>query len=187
MIQEQLTQTVEIDGLLYDSDTGECLGAVDRQFVVDTPEKAEWLMEKLQTLDIEIAAYDARLKALSENIGVMKADKERRKAGLLYRFGADLEKIAQDNMPKGKKTWACAYGTVGFRSTNAKVDIRDKSLALSWAKVHAPESVKVEESVLKSMIPADKVANFIDNPTYADTEGFTVVPAGESSTIKTGV
>lgn len=189
MVQEKLDQTViEVDGLLFDADTGEFLSVVKSpEFHVIDVATAEWVLEKVSKLEAEAMALQARLTALAENLGRMMAEKKRQSEGLLYRFGPEIEQVAKENMPKGKKTWTCAYGSVAFRATKARVDIRDNALALEWAKVHAPDAVKVTESVLKSLIPDEILANFTDNPTYADTEGFTVVPAGESSTIKTGV
>ena len=186
MLQENL-QTTTIDGVIYDTETGECLGTVKPEFHVTDQASAEWVMEKVFSLDAEIAAYEARLKALSENIGAMKRTKEQQRAGILYRFGPEVENFAKENLPKGKKTWTCPYGSVSFRTTQAKLDIADQDRAIVWAKSEAPEAVKVTESILKSMIPADKVNWIMENPTSADANGFTIVPAGESSTIKTGI
>lgn len=188
MVQEKLQTTVEIDGMIFDTETGECLGATKPEFHVTDEKSAEWVMSKVFALDAEILAYESRLKALSENLGTMKAEKERQRAGLLYRFGPELEHFAKENLPKGKKTWTCPYGSVSFRTTHPRLDVVDEALAVAFCKTYAPEAVKVKESVLKSLIPDRVQAELAaaQNET-GQTFGFELVAGGESTTIKTGV
>ncbi len=187
MINEKLQQTTVIDGIIYDSETGECLGTVKPEFHVTDQASAEWVLEKASALDQDIAGLTARKNALIANMDVMIKEKSNQKAGLLYRFGPELEHFAKENLPKGKKTWTCPFGSVGFRATQAKIEVQDEERAMAWAKQFAPEAIKVKESLLKSLIPDDLITKFLDDPTGADAEGFTVVPAGESATIKTGI
>lgn len=188
MIAEQLQDIEIIDGMAFDAETGEFLRFVQKpEFHVTDTASAEWLLEKASSLDADILALDARLKALAENLTAMKREKERQRDGLLYRFGKELEHVARENMPKGKKTWTCAYGSVAFRTTQPRLDVRDEDTALAWARSECPDAVKVKESLLKSLIPAEQTASLMCDPTKADALGFTVVPEGESVTVKTGV
>jgi hypothetical protein len=182
-------QTTVIEGYVYDVHTGECLGPVTPkpQWVCDSPEKAEWVLEKLQTVDTEIAALEARKVALTKNIDTMIREQQQRRDSLLFRFQADLTEVGRQSLPAGKKTWTCPYGSVGFRSVGASVKVVDEEKALIAAATAFPEAIKTTTSLLVSKIPEDTKAQIMDDPHMAARLGFDVVPARESVTIKTGV
>lgn len=192
MVQEQLEQTtVEIDGLIYDAETGECLGAVSPEFHVTDQASAEWVMHKAFDLDADIVAIGARLKALSENLGKMKADKERQRSGLLYRFGPELEKFARENLPKGKKTWVCPYGSVAFRATQGGIKVLDPALALEVAQTEGMQNaIKTTESFLVSQL-TEAQKGLIESKFGSHdprwSRAFQKTEPGESSTVKTGI
>lgn len=197
MLSKELTSTIEIDGNVYDSDTGEHLGVVGKpEFHVIDQASAEWVLEKMAALDSDILAIEARLKALSENLGVMKAEKERNRAGLLYKFGPELEHFAKENLPNGKKTWTCPYGSVSFRSTSGGLRVKDKDAALEIATMQGwTNTIKVtEEFQISRLDPAQRElaeSCLGSNPSgkvgVGWAEAFTITEPTETSTIKTGV
>ena len=56
---------------------------------------------------------------------------------------------------------------------------------MAWAKLNAPDAVKVVESVLVSKLPDDKVAEWIDSQDHNAPWGFTIEPGRQSVTLKT--
>lgn len=173
---------------LVDPDTGEVLGLVNRpKFEVNDLASAEWVLEKMQTEDVEIMALQARLKALTENMATMIKAHQQKRAWLEMRFGPELAHYAKDNMPKGKKTWTCPYGQISFRSTNAKLAVRDEERILDWARQFEPQAVKTTEKFQIGSLSDAARAQIMDSPTLADSLGFDIVPAGENTSIKTGI
>lgn len=182
-------RTTVIEGYVYDLDTGECLGpqTPSPKWQCDSPEKAEWVLEKLQTVDSEITALEARKAALTKNLDTMIGEQQKRRDSLMFRFSNELAEVGRQNLPAGKKTWTCPYGSVAFRSVGASVKIADEEKALIAAEAAFPEAVKTTKSVLVSKIPDDTKAQIMDDPHMAARLGFDIVPARESVTIKTGV
>ena len=178
-------EPIEVDGYLIDPETGEVVGHVDGAFQVDDLGSAEWVMEKMLTEDIEIAALEKRLEVIAANLDSMKKDRERRRKWLEYRFGDELEDFARQNLPEKGKTWKCAYGRVSFRTTNARVGVNDETLAINFLRPIAPDAIKTTEKVLVSALPEHIKQKALDGG--LKKWGFEVVPGGESVTIKTGV
>lgn len=181
--------TIEQDGFLIDPETGEIVGVVTpkAEFQIDSSEAAEWVLEKWQGLEADLAAIDAREKAILENMGAMKRNVQQRIKSLEFRFKDELAHYASQNLPKGKKTWSCPYGQVSFRTTGPKLGVANNELAIGWAKFECPAAVKVTESFLVSMVPDEQKEKFLASPTDAAVCGFDVIPGGESVTVKTGV
>lgn len=146
--------TETIDGVVYtiDEETGEMTAEVPA-FAVKDAESAEWVLERVQTLEAQDAALRARQEAILANIATERSRIDARKKGLLFRFEGQLAEFARENLPKGKKSWVCPYGTLGFRTTRGSTKVLDKDLAVEWAQANAPDAVKVETSVLVSKLP----------------------------------
>lgn len=189
-MQAEQEKTYVVDGMIWNED-GECLGVWEKpSFHVDTQEKAEWLMEKLSGYDAEVLALDARLKALSENLGKMKADVQRKRDGLAYKYGPELEKFAKDNLPAGKKTWVCPYGSVAFRASHGGVRVVDDRLALEMAQKSGwANAIKVSEEFRVSQLTEAQtleIKNFYA-PENDMGRAFKIVEPSELASVKTGV
>lgn len=176
---------VNNEGVVYDIDpeTGEVVAVhpPEPEFVVDTADKADWVMGKMLALDSEAAAIDssaivAQARAILANAESMKKDLTRRRDALEWRFGPELAQFAKANLGK-TKTWKGLYGSVSFRVTPSRLTIENESQAVEWARSYCPEALKVTEKVLVSLVPDQDVAPI----------GFAIVPAGESVKISTGV
>ena len=174
--------TVEIDGIKYsiDLETGE--STVVTEFHVSDDKSAEWVMERLLTADCELTAILKREESILENVRKMKAQIESRKAALLWKFKNELEEFAKQNLPKGKKTWACPFGSIAFRTNPSKLKVSDPLLALEWAHCFAPEAIKVSEEFQISKLPDGAKADLMAAP----VSGFEVTEESETATIKTG-
>jgi hypothetical protein len=191
MQAEQITTTV-IDGCIFDAETGECLGVWEKPaFHVTDQRTAEWVLEKVSGYDADIAALDARLNALKENMEAMRRDLKQRRDGLVYRFGPELEKFAKDNLPAGKKTWVCPYGSVAFRATQGGVKVIDEDLALEIAKENGwTNALKVTEAFRISLVTPEQKAEIESAVSmgFANAvRAFDVKEPGEAATIRTGV
>lgn len=181
--QLQETSTVEIDGNIYDAETGEFLQSAGRKsdWLPQDAADYEWLGEKLGQADAEILAIEARRKFVNENFDAMVKDVQRKKDGLLWKFGRMIEDFARGNLPKGKKTWTCPTMSVSFRLSGPRLSVTDPDLALSWARDNAPEAVVVKESFQVSKLPQDAKESLMQSP----VGGFEVVPEKETASIKT--
>lgn len=191
MVQEQLQQTtVEIDGIVYDAETGEVLGTVKPKFEVNDQESAEWVFKKLLDADAELAALAARKKALLENLGAMERNVQQRRDGLLYRFAPELENFARENLPKGKRTWTCPYGSVSFRATSGGIKVLDDALALEVAQTEGMQNaIKVTEAFRVSQltdVQKELIVSKFESHDSRWARAFAKTDPGESATIKTG-
>lgn len=175
MLELMEQETVVIDGLVIDVETGEVLGHESPTFAVTDQASAEWVLARFLDADADIAKAEAIVRNAQ---AILKRAKSRR-ASLEGRFLPELAEYAKQNLPKGGKTFSTMYGAVSFRATPAKVRVVDEEAALAWARANAPEAVKVEESILVSKLPKDLVEEA--------PQGFEVVEAGESVSVKTGV
>lgn len=183
-------ELITLDGVTYDMETGEVVEEKE-PFIPDTQDKVEWLLERMQKMDADLAALAARRTAVLENIESMRKEVSNRRAGLEYAYRPALEKFARAALESagGKsKTWKCPFAKISFRATKGTNKIVDMEAAVAWATAHnAQEIVKVVSSV-----------NVTDLITYLDgcpdkerEEGRAILlessPPGESVTIKTGV
>lgn len=179
-IPENRQTEISKDGFLIDAETGEVLGHAEAQghFTVDSTSAAEWVLERIQAADADIAACDARLKAISDNLAAMRKEHEKRKEWLLGRFAAELETFAAAEL-NGKKTRTLKtpFGSLSFRTAPGSVKVLDMEAAVKWAKMYEPDAVKVTESVLVSKV----------GPVNALPDCFEVSGSADKFYIKTGV
>lgn len=181
------------NGIVYelDDETGEVLSTtpVEAKFAVTDEKSAEWVLERLQEQDASIAALNARESAILENIRSERRRIENRREGLLYRFKGELEAFARENLPQGKKSWVCPYGTVAFRRTAARLKVADPEKALEWAeKMGYNDAIKtVREFQISKLDDSAKDAMMIVETSTREAAGLDISPETESVSIKTGV
>lgn len=132
-----------------DPETGEVLAVhpPEPEFVIDSRERADWVLGKMLVLDTEIAAIDnsaivQQARAVIANAEKMKADLARRRAALEWRFGPELAHFARANLGK-TKTWRGYYGSVSFRATPARLTVCDLDKAAWWALGACPDAARV--------------------------------------------
>lgn len=132
-----------------DPETGEVLAVhpPEPDFVIDSRERADWVLGKMLALDTEIAAIEG--SALVQQARAVLANAERMKAGLAreraaweWRFGPELAQFARANLGK-TKTWRGYYGSVSFRAQAAKLTVADADKAAWWALGACPDAARV--------------------------------------------
>lgn len=190
-------QTQIIEGFIYDVETGEFIGVAEKpRFSVVDQGSAEWVLEKMQTLDAEIAALEARKLALVTNMDAMIADAKRHRSGMEWRFGPEIAEVAKANLPHGKKSWTCPYGTVQFRTVKGGLKVKDAALAIEAAKAYGfTHALKVSESFLisqltdtqKYVIEVDALRDESPTDDVRISAAFEVTEDRETVSIKSGV
>lgn len=184
-LQEQ--NTIIIDGMIVDADTGEVIGLAKQEFKVQDEESFNWVMKKILNEESKIAAIDnsvevKQAQAIIANAESMKKDAQRRLDWLLSRFSAEIGEYARPQLTKGSKSLKTIFGTVAFRTKKAALKVIDEEKAIAWARAMAPTAIKVKESFLISELQGEqreKATQYI--------HAFKVEPETETVTIKTGV
>jgi hypothetical protein len=183
---EHQEATVVQDGYVIGIESGEVYGLAEepKQFTVDSATAAEWVLEKLSEAEGRVVGLKAELAGITERFASRIKEQENRAAWLRARFGGELEEFAKSQLDGKSKTWKGTFGSIGFRSTAARVTVADQDRAVAWASVDCPDAIKVARSVLVSNIPDSVKALMLEQ---GAPDGFDIVPAGESVTIKTVV
>ncbi len=137
---------VDGEGWIYDTETGEVLGRQDAPaaFAVESVEAAEWVLEIRSQIEGEIHGVDARIRALTEQLGRLRAEKVRRLSWWEWKFGPSLAVFARGLLRGKERTARFAWGKVAFRSTRGTTQILDMEAAVAWMRVWAPERVQVK-------------------------------------------
>jgi hypothetical protein len=218
--------TITDDGLILDADTGEVLGfapveptapANPIQTGIKTAADLDWVMEKLLAIQSQLESIDHRPEVLAAaavlaNAEAMKKPYRHRYDWYLSVFEAGIGDFARANLPKKSKTLKTLFGSISFRSSKAKLELRDKDRAARWlaerfpvavrvtARLGAvskderefiasmvadyPEAVSVE--VLRTEIPADVMTLAAANESFEAESGIAYVPERESMTVTPG-
>ena len=183
-----MENTILTEDGYYVTEDGEIVGIkpafVEREFDGDY---ASWVLEKINELDSDIAGLNARQASILENIATQKRHAEQRKNYLLFKYSQSLTEFAKENLPKGKKTWTCDYGSVKFTSKPARLKVSDESKAIAQARELEPEAVKVSESFLISKLSKGTQDMLMNDEVAAATWGLAIEPDSESVKIETGV
>lgn len=200
MQQEIQPEIINVDGYLIDSTTGEVVGMVEaEQFQVNDESSLNWVLSKMLQCEASISAVDTteaviHARAILDNAAKIKAEKEKRLTWLRARFEPDIHQYAAQILEGQKsRTHKTIYGSVSLRSVKGGLRVSDPAKALEWAKIYAPEAVKVTESFGISLLPEEKRKTLSDPLSNATATvdalrgAFEVVPDRENVTIKTGV
>ncbi len=187
--QTELTEI--IDGMIWDTSTGECLGVQSSPaFSIDNEEKALWLLKKMQSAmaraeSMETTPAVIAAKAVLANAEAMKKAAESRYYGLETRFGAELARWAKTQLEGKSRTHQTLYGSIAFKSVPERIKVADPELALAWARTNCPEAIKHVPAIEEFQISKMKGVT----PDFSDPDAekaFRKEPAGESFKIMTG-
>lgn len=179
---------------LFDVDTGEYAGPADNSLPkgpLETEEDLLAFMNRINRAESDLVAERVRLKAVIDNCERMVELKRKRVEWLTAMYQNSAAQIAESLLPRKadgsyrSKTYTCPWGQVAFRDVKSKVVVDNQQLAVAWAKLNAPDAVKVVESVLVSKLPDDKVAEWVDSQDHNAPWGFTIEPGRQSVTLKT--
>ena len=180
---------------LFDVETGEYAGPADNTLPkgpLETEEDLLAFMNRINRAESDLVAERVRLKAVIDNCERMVELKRKRVEWLTAMYQNSAAQIAESLLPRKadgsyrSKTYTCPWGQVAFRDVKSKVVVDNQQLAVAWAKLNAPDAVKVVESVLVSKLPDDKVAEWIDSQDHNAPWGFTIEP-GRSPQCTVGI
>lgn len=142
---------IVVDGYTVNKETGEVYGRSDCApglFVIDSDDKADWVLQKRMDEESEINAINARIQALTDNLRSMRKEHENRLQWLEFRFDDELTEYAKTKLTDKSKTAKFAYGKVSFRTSAGTNKILDMDAAVAYAEASPnPEIVKVTKSV----------------------------------------
>jgi len=152
---------VDSDGWLYDPETGEVVGRADvpEAFVVDTQEKAEWVLELRSRIEGDLAGVEARLRAVTQQLEAIRRRHVRRLAWWDWKFSSSLIGFARSCLTGKARTARFGWGSVSFRRTPGTTQICDNAAAVEFVRTWRPELVRVVESVtVKAVAEAKETA-----------------------------
>lgn len=179
---------------LFDVETGEYAGPADNTLPkgpLETEEDLLAFMNRINRAESDLLAEKVRLDAVIANCQKMLDLKKKRVEWLTAMYQNSAADIAQSMLPRKadgsfrSKTYTCPWGQIAFRDVKPKVVVDNQQLAVAWAKLNAPDAVKVVESVLVSKLPEDKVTEWVDSQDNNTPWGFTIEPGRQSVTLKT--
>jgi hypothetical protein len=184
---------IEIDGDLFDDETGEYAGPTGRDLpsVLESEEDLLKYMRILLDAETRATAEEMKYKSVLDNINKMVKRHKSKVNYLRTMYEGQAAKVATTLLPRDKdgnlrtKTYRCPFGTIGQRTTQPSLKIVSQDAALGFAKMECPQAIKVQESVLVSMVPEHLKTLLLANPENAESFGFQVNEGGESVTIKT--
>lgn len=193
--QASAPQVTVIDGWLYDSESGECLGPAELpkpEFAITDDESLNWVLNKFLQTEATIAAIDnndavVHARAVIANAEAMKKEQQNRLNGLHFRFDNEIEHYVKPLLDgKKSKTHKTLFGSVSFRTSKGGLRVKDAAAALQWVKEQGnalAHTIKTTEEFQISRLTDEEretLANIVP-------EGFDVKPDSESMAVKTGV
>lgn len=184
---------IEIDGDLFDDETGEYAGPTGRDLpsVLESEEDLLKYMRLLLDAETRATAEEMKYKSVLDNINKMVKRHKSKVNYLRTMYEGQAAKVATTLLPRDKdgnlrtKTYRCPFGTIGQRTTQPSLKISDMPRAVGFMHESAPEAIKVELKVLVSAIPDEVKQKLLNSVDIAEQFGFEVNPGGESVTIKT--
>lgn len=174
------------DGWLIDPSTGEVVGAygwLDKDDV-ETEQELWLVQQQMLKIDSLIVGEQAQMRKIVENCEKRIKSLQRRREWIELKYGASAINVAKSLLPKGRKTYTSPYGEVAFRTKKDRIVIDDQALAVSWAKLNAPDAVKKVETVLVSKIPAAVVSKILNIEIFVP-QGMHIEPGIETATFST--
>ena len=148
-------------------------------------------MNRINRAESDLVAEKVRLDAVIANCQKMLDLKKKRVEWLTAMYQTSAAQIAESLLPRKadgsyrSKTYTCPWGQVAFRDVKPKVVVENQQLAVAWAKEHAPDAVKVVESVLVSKLPQSFIERWVEREYAEDSIAFSVEPGRQSVTVKT--
>lgn len=161
----------------------EVLG-IKPEFRVDDEETLEWYVGKLADLE-------SKKKRIQAQADAMIADCQREIDGLQWRFGDQADKVLRSLLSGRRKSVKFLTGTIGLRSTPAKV--KDGGLDLTALSFFHPDiykavvSEKVDYNALNRMVKVvDGQPVDAESGEVLEVAGLQIVPAVEKMYVKAG-
>lgn len=144
-------------------------------FVVDSDDKAAWVVGLMLGLDDEAERIARQAEA-------MLADVARERARLDHRFGDELRTYARGRLKGKSRTFRTMQGDCAFVTNPGGLRLSDPASALVWATKHLPEAIRHPPAPPPSVI-ADELKAYVV-VTGVAVPGISLVPDVETFTVK---
>lgn len=191
-----------IDGLRYDTETGECYGPDQAEpFRVTDEDSADWVLERMVDADLDVRRLEQKMKALQDNLGAQLKKAKARQVGLLRRFESELEEYYHANPPRKGKTLQLTFGKLSMKTIPGGLRVLDADAALALATSMAWDNAIEEkrefkvsaltpeqkEWLAKRLSPRDELEEVLETQAEADARAaFEVKPDEERFGVKVG-
>ncbi len=136
----------------FDNPAVSSIAAENEGFVVDNDQKADWAIRKLAVIRRKQAEnkaiYDAETIRITEWLSTVNTalDKD-----ALY-FEAVLTPYALLQRSEGRKTVTLPHGTLKTTAGQSRIEFKDESKFIEWAKVNDPALLRIKTDVDKSAL-----------------------------------
>lgn len=118
----------------------------DDQFHVTNANTAAWVTDRIQ-------AWKSEIERIKDTAAAEIKRRENMITYFMGKFEQELEAYARSSMPSTRKSMVLPNGIkLSFRTIPPKLEVKDESQFLDWAKAWMPEAVVVKESVSKSTV-----------------------------------
>ena len=125
---------IEIDGDLFDDETGEYAGPTGRDLpsILEGEEDLLKYMRILLDAETRAAAEEMKYKSVLENINKMVKRHKSKVGYLRAMYEGQAAKVANTLLPRDKegnlrtKTYRCPFGTIGQRTTQPSIIFKKK-------------------------------------------------------------
>jgi hypothetical protein len=138
----------------FDNPAVSSISAENEGFVVDTDQKADWAIRKLAVIRRKQAEnkaiYDAEVIRITEWLATVNTTLDR---DALY-FEAVLTPYALLQRSEGRKTVTLPHGTLKTTAGQPKIEFKDESKFIEWAKANDPTLLKIKTDVDKTALKA---------------------------------
>ena len=136
----------------FDNPAVSSISAENEGFVVDNDQKADWAIRKLAVIRRKQAEnkaiYDAEIIRITEWLSTVNTALDR---DALY-FEAVLTPYALLQRSEGRKTVTLPHGTLKTTAGKSRIEFKDESKFIEWAKVNDPALLRIKTDVDKSAL-----------------------------------
>lgn len=152
-------------------------GSTFLPFVIDSEERANWLLRKLGNIQAERRRIEAQYLKM---LGALDKDED----ALNARFGAQLEEWARGQLGKRGKTVRLLQGEVQFRRLPERLRLTDRDraklhVAVTWPDLVATKTVETYDMAEAQRRMLEEVRQTGEVPDFAE-----LTPAGDQMYIK---
>ena len=131
----------------FDNPAVSSISADNEGFVVDNDQKADWAIRKLAVIRRKQAEnkaiYDAEVIRITEWLSTVNTALDR---DALY-FEAVLTPYALLQRSEGRKTVTLPHGTIKTTAGQPKVEFKDESAFIEWARSNDPALLKIKTDI----------------------------------------
>jgi hypothetical protein len=184
--------TVEINGDLFDEETGEYAGPAKLDLYptdVTDEETFLWAMRKFMEAETEVKAEELKYEAVLQNITKAIKAKKSKITWLRNRYESCVTQYVWNQLPRDaegnlkRKSTTCPWGSVTFRSTQPRLIIQDEDKVVQWAERNWPSMLKVTTTPQVSKLSKELVDELMAKRTDAEKIGFNVVDGTQVSKV----